>query len=121
MPVAQEREEDQLERLALPDDGLLDLGEDLLGAVAQFVEPRSQALQPGDDGSDLFLRRSRREAVGGRRPVGPHEIPGLLPEDPPGGVGLPLELDPVAHRESSRRCGAQKREERPVRVIRECQ
>jgi hypothetical protein len=39
MTVAQQREQDQLERAALPDNGLLDLGEDRVGLLPEIGEP----------------------------------------------------------------------------------
>ena len=59
MSVGEEAEQDALERLALADDGALDLGDDLLAALGDVSDHRHR-LQPLKFGGELAELGKRR-------------------------------------------------------------
>ncbi len=78
--VAQQRQQDQLERPALADDRLLDLGEDRLRALLQIGERAHSDSSRSITAATLRARHARPVAVCGLRPVGAQQLPHVLAE-----------------------------------------
>ena len=84
VPVGEEAEQHELERLALADDRLLDLVEHPTGELPDLCQLHDyKALQRVDDAVELLRRDSAGEPVLGRGSVGAHELPGLLTDERP--------------------------------------
>ena len=98
--VGQQREQHELEHLALADHGALDLVEDRLGrrgdVAGMGVGHRSSASRSSRTASRRLGASPRREGVVGARAIGAHELPGVRREQLLRGLGLRVELDAAA-------------------------
>ena len=101
--VAQQRQQDQLERPALADDRLLDLGEDRLRALAEIGERAHRDSIRSITAATCAARHARPVAVFGLRPVGAQQLPHVLAEQRPRRLGPALELEPVPRRDARSR------------------
>ena len=110
MAVGEQAEQQELERIALPDDRLLDLVDDRARDPADLGElhPR-MPLQVGDELAQVVLGDPGREALARLRPVGPEELPPAA--ERVGARPLPAALEPC------RRDLAEVRQEAGVQVV----
>ena len=116
--VGEQAEQDELERVALADDGALDLVEDAPCVLLDLGELHQSASSE----ATTFRREARldpaAEALERLLAVGAHELPGLVAERAPRGLGARVEVDPAAGAEQLGGDPAQRRAQPEMEVER---
>ena len=100
--VGEQAEQDQLELLALADDGALDLVDEAGAELCELAELHQIALQRRHDAAELCLVDPGAVTLGRLRPIGPDELPDVVAERGVRAVGIALEVDAAARGEQLR-------------------
>ena len=114
MPVREQPHQDELEGVALADDGALDLVEDPRRVLLDLGELHQSALQCSDGPPQRGDLDAGGEVLARHLAIAADDLPGVVAEHPPRGVGLPVEVDPAARRQ---KLGRDPRRRRPQPVV----